>query len=258
MNASAGASVSVRSPAYIPSMARVHSRHLKTISHERFSAFTSINISALLQTKIDNLLAMPSFSWLSSLRSMDPSLTMSSDAASVRSGQSGSSVAKSSRSRVSTNLSRQMTNVKSISGLFSDFSLKDLLPVAAPKTGLNIETSRPKRLAKRIFGTKHTLSGRVEPWGYEAVFSTVDSDPVKVQLELKLRFQPEDPRKYSHYPTDLLRTLKTYIVRPTGLADLPNGINAMCTQGEVPAAIQKKLLEEIESQGFSHALNLVE
>jgi hypothetical protein len=116
-----------------------------------FSAFTSINTSALLQTGIDNLLAMPSFSCLSSLRSLDPSLTMSSDAASVQSGQSGSSVAKSSRSRVSTNLSKQMTDVKSISDLFSNLSLKDLLPVAAPKTGLDTRRSRPKRLAKRFF-----------------------------------------------------------------------------------------------------------
>lgn len=214
-----------------------------------FGAFTSINISALLQLRIDNLLAMPSFSWLSSFRSVDPSLTMSSDAASMRSGQSGSSVAKSSRS---TNLSRQMTNVKSISGLFSDFSLKDLLPVAAPKIGLSTETSRPKRLAKRLSSTEHTLSGHAEPWGYKAVFSSANSDPVKVGLELTLRFGPKDPEKFSDLPTELLRIPKTYSVRPTGLADLRNEIDAMC---EVPAAIQKKLLEEIESQGFSRALN---
>jgi hypothetical protein len=189
---------------------------------------------------------------------MDPSLTMSSDAASVRSGQSGSFVANSSRSRVSTNLSRQTTNVNSISDLFSNFSLKDLFPVAAPKTGLGTGTSRPKRLAKRFFSTEHTLSGHAEPWGYEAVFSSVKSDPVKVGLELTLRFGPKDPEKFSHLPTErLARTPKEYSVRPTGLADLRDDIDAMCTQGEVPEAIQKKLLEEIQSEAFHRDLNLV-
>jgi hypothetical protein len=90
------------------------------------------------------------------------------------------------------------------------------------------------------------------------VFSADTADPVKVGLELNLRFQAKDPRKYSHLPIEVLaRTPRAYSVRPTGLADLRDDIDTMCTHGEVPEAIQKKLLEEIQSEEFYRDLDLV-